>query len=219
VARSAMIRRAEPDGDVAAPPALTRADWIARGLALLISEGVDAIRITRLANDLGVTRGSFYWHFRDRADLLEALIGRWQDKNTAAIVEALDREDDLTRGILALFDAWLDAGRFDPRLDAAVRDWARRTESVRLAVETADRQRVDTIARFLDRCGYSTTEAFVRARIIYFTQVGYFALGIDETLVQRIGYLEPYFEGFTGRPLAPAVAAAYRARHLRGRDS
>jgi len=160
------------------------------------------------------TRGSFYWHFRDRADLLDALIARWQDKNSAAIVEALEPEDDLARGILALFDAWLDAGRFDPGLDAAIRDWARRTEPVRLAVEAADRQRVETIARFFERCGYPPTEAFVRARIIYFTQVGYYALGIDETLVQRIGYLEPYFEGFTGRAIDPGVAAAFRARHL-----
>jgi AcrR family transcriptional regulator len=194
---------------------LARADWIASARALLVAEGVDAVKVTRLAEALGVTRGSFYWHFADRADLLDALLAQWERQNTRAVVEAVEGALDLTGGILGLFDVWVDEARFDPALDGAVRDWARRAPKVRKAVEKADDARVRAIADLFARSGYDAAEAFIRARIIYFTQIGYYALGIRETPAQRLGYLEGYFDGFTGRKLPAEIAAAHRARHLR----
>ena len=203
------------DGAPHAGATLARTDWIRAAKALLVAEGIDAVKVTRLADALGVSRGSFYWHFQDRADLLDALLGLWERQNTRAVVDAVDAALDLTSGILGLFDVWVDADRFDPALDAAMRDWARRSAKVREAVETADDARIHGIAGLFTRSGYDPTEAFIRARIIYFTQIGYYALGIRETPGRRMSYLESYFEGFTGRKLPPAIAEAYRARHLR----
>ena len=203
-----------PTGGAAGERPMRREDWIEAGLGLLVSKGVDAVRITRLADTLGVTRGSFYWHFKDRDDLLEELIGRWLRANTAAITAAADGALDLTSGILALFETWLEAERFDPRLDSAMRDWARRSAKVRAAVQAADDERVRAIADLFARNGYADTDAFIRARIIYFTQVGYYALGIREPMAKRFHYLEAYFEGFSGQTLDPNIAAAYRAKHL-----
>jgi AcrR family transcriptional regulator len=194
---------------------LTRADWIGAARGLLIAEGIDAVKVTRLAGRLGVTRGGFYWHFADRADLLDALLDLWTGQNTRAVIDAADSALDLAGGILALFDVWVDAARFDPAFDAAMRDWARRSPKVRKAVEAADTARVEAIAELFARSGYDADDAFIRARIIYFTQVGYYALHIHETMTRRLGYLERYYESFTGRRLAPEVAAAHRARHLR----
>lgn len=205
-------RESEPEER---PGALGRADWLRAAERILVARGVEAVRITRLAEELGVTRGSFYWHFKDRSALLDALIARWQAKNTRAVIEAAEDALDLTGGILALFDVWIDVRRFDPRLDSALRDWARRSAAVRKAVEAADKARVRAIADLFARNGYQANDALVRARIIYFGQVGYYALGIRETLLERFRYLEAYFEGFTGRPLDPAIAEAYRAKHLR----
>ena len=193
---------------------LSRDDWITIGLEVLATDGIDAVRITRLAEALGITRGSFYWHFKDQADLLSALVGRWQDQNTAALVNAVDQEQDLTLGILALFDVWRDYRRFDPRVDTAMRDWARNSEEVHRAVEAADRCRMAAIARLFERAGFEPKEAFIRARVIYFTQVGYYALGVTESLTERFGYLEAYFSCFTGRNLDPGAARAYREKHL-----
>jgi hypothetical protein len=95
-----------------------------------------------------------------------------------------------------------------------MRDWARRSEQVRAAVERADEARIAAISDMFEAHGVQTVEAFIRARIIYFTQVGYYALGIEETLVQRFEYLEAYFLGFTGRKLNPDLAAIYRDKHL-----
>ena len=202
--------------DRAPEPSLGRADWIRAALDLLVGEGIDAVRITRLAETLDVTRGSFYWHFKDREDLCRALVAHWARTNTAAVLDAVSDTPGLDHGILALFDAWLDAARFDPRLDSALRDWARRSDDVRDAVEQADAKRIAAIAAMFARHGYDEAEAFIRSRIIYFGQVGYYALDIDETLEQRMKYLEPYYLGFTGRALDPDLAERYRERHLNG---
>src|SRR3546814_7876785 len=95
------------------PPRYTRTDTIFPYTTLFRS--IDSLKITRLAAALGVTRGGFYWHFRDRADLLDAVLAQWERQNTRAIVGAADAALDLTSGILALFDVWVDAERFDPR--------------------------------------------------------------------------------------------------------
>lgn len=207
------------DAKPAVEPRLNRTDWISAALRLLIDEGIDAVRITRLAETLSVTRGSFYWHFKDRGDLCDAIIAHWERTNTAAILTAVTATTSLDKGILALFDAWLDATRFEPRLDSAMRDWARRSDRVRTSVEAADEARIAAISDMFSAHGFDGTEAFIRARIIYFTQVGYYALGIDETLVQRFEYLEAYYVGFTGRPLDADLAQDYRSKYLGGPGS
>ncbi len=202
------------ESTVAAEPSLTRADWINAALELLYSEGIDAVRITRLADTLDMTRGSFYWHFKDRDDLCAALIAHWERTNTAAVLSAVTDTTSLDEGVLDLFDTWLGGLAFQPRLDSAMRDWARRSGDVHAAVEKADAARIDAIAAMFARHGVDNTEAFIRARIIYFTQVGYYAMGLDETLVQRFEYLEAYYLGFVGRDLDPNLALAYRERRL-----
>ena len=108
------------DGD-AGGGGMSRADWIGAARALLVAEGIEAVKILRLADRLGVSRGSFYWHFTDRADLLEALLALWTRQNTRAVIDAADGALDLTAGILSLFDVWVDTERFDARLKRAAR--------------------------------------------------------------------------------------------------
>lgn len=213
---SSLAEQMPRDDEATAEPRLGRADWIEAALQVLVGEGVDGLRITRLADDLAVTRGSFYWHFKDREDLLQALIGHWQRKNTAGIVSAVRDATTIDDGILALFETWLDPTRFDPRLDSAVRDWARRSDALREAIDDADRARVSAIALLFEKSGYDNPEAFIRARVIYFTQIGYYALHIEEPMAERMSYLEAYFKSFTGLEIDPEKAAAYRARHPGG---
>lgn len=190
-------------------------DWLREALNLLVSRGSNAVRITALAESLGVSRGSFYWHFKDRDALLNALIDHWRTKNTAAVVAAMNDGQMLADGILNLFAVWLHFELFDPKLDAAMRDWGRQSRKVRRAVESADEERIAAIAALFERNGFSRKLAEVRARVLYFTQVGYYAMSIEETLVERMGNLEAYYEVFTGRKLNPAMAKAFRDRHLR----
>lgn len=196
-----------------AQPRLAAADWIETALAMLKEEGLKAVQITVLAKRLNVTRGSFYWHFDSREDLLNTLLAEWRARNTDVMVEAIRDAATLDEGIIALFDVWVDHTRFDPALDQAIRDWARHDVSLREVVKSEDDARVDAIARFFTRFEYPASEAFIRARVIYFTQVSYYALCVedDESMMQRMGYLAEYFRCFTGREIDPETAEAYRA--------
>lgn len=194
-------------------PTLRRESWIEEAVRTLTDGGVDAVQITRLARRLGVTRGSFYWHFENREALLDALLAEWRARNTDVMLEALAAAETLEDGILALFAIWVDHRRFDPALDQAVRDWARRSDAVRSVVAREDDARVAAVAAFYERLGYATTEAFVRARVLYFTQVSYYALGISEPMERRLSYLGAYFRCFTGREIDPSAADAFRTMH------
>lgn len=198
-----------------AEPRLGRGDWIDAAMEALISGGVEAVRIMRLATALSVTRGSFYWHFEDRDDLLRALRMRWEQTNTPAIRNAVEGKDCLDRSILGFFDAWVMPNRFDARLDHAMRAWANLQDDIRTAVEAEDTVRINIVAKMFERFDYSPQEAFIRARILYFAQIGYYALGIKEPAAERLGYLESYYLGFTGREIDPEIASAQRDVYLR----
>ena len=83
---------------------LQRFDWLLKALEIFVAEGIDAVRITRLAQDLGVTRGSFYWHYQNREDLIDSLVSYWKDKNTAAITDSITEASSLADGIFRFFE-------------------------------------------------------------------------------------------------------------------
>ena len=193
-------------------PRLTRADWLEKALDVLVGHGVDAVRITRLADLLGVTRGSFYWHFKDRTEVLNAMIEFWDRKNTTHIVEASRRGPDLEGSVLAVFEAWLIPERFDPRLDFAIRDWARGDGRLQAIVREADRKRLDALAAMFARHGFDHAQAEIRARNIYYIQMGYYALDVQEPMSVRLSLLPTYFETYTDRKLSPEAIAAFRSK-------
>jgi CubicO group peptidase (beta-lactamase class C family) len=109
-----------------ARPPRTRADWLRAARLALLHHGVDGVRVERLARDLEVTKGSFYWHFRDRAALLEALLREWEEE-TRLLTDALKREEPSTAmpGILAeLASRNLASERGESPSDAAIFAWA-----------------------------------------------------------------------------------------------
>lgn len=198
-------------------PALGRLNWIAAALEILAPEGIDAVQITRLARRLDATRGSFYWHFKNRDDLLDCIIANWRAANSGIIAEVLNEATSLTEGVLSLFHVWVNDEQFSSQLDQAIRDWARHDGAIRAVVQGEEDDRVGAIAAFFRKHGYSKDDAFVRARVIYFTQVGYYALNIEESMTQRLDLTEPYFRTFTGRDIDAEQAAAFRDRMETGR--
>ena len=194
---------------------LGRGDWIAAALRILIAEGVDSVKVIRLADRLGVTRGSFYWHFTSRDELLATLLEAWEAKNTQAILgRARHTHRDLTSAVLDIFALWVDRALFDPGLDFAVREWARRSTTVHDAVRRADDRRVKAIAGIYRRAGMTAIDAFIRARILYFMQIGYYALDLRETIEERMRYLTPYLRGFNGEEPDESQVASFRRRYL-----
>ncbi|MDO6962512.1 TetR/AcrR family transcriptional regulator [Rhizobium alvei] len=190
----------------------TREDWLRLAIRTLIDEGIDQVKVQVLARELGVSRSSFYWFFESLPDLHKQLLEHWLRINTGPIIErALRPAPHIIRAILNVFECWVDDHLFDPKLDMAVRLWARRSETVRAVVEQADSQRVDAIAAMYRRHGYEEGEAFIRARVLYFTQIGQYALLIDESLEVRHSRLGHYLKCFSGlEPEESDIADFYR---------
>lgn len=208
--RSVIEKVSSELGEKKAQTRLSRSDWLQAAVQMLVLNGVDSVRITRLADALGVTRGSFYWHFADRTELLKALLEVWNTQNTAGIVVAASTTGGLRNRILALFETWLDPERFDPLLDLAVRDWARNDSSLEETIAGADRERLDAlIAMFADH-GFSREQSIIRARNFYYTQMGYYALRVREPLADRLSFVPTYYHTYTGEDLPSDAERAFR---------
>lgn len=199
-----------------APVSTNREDWISTALTLLVDEGAAAVKVLTLANRMGCSRSNFYWFFKDREALLSELLAHWQRRNTAAIVERASRPAvRISQGILNIFDCWADAGLFDARLDFAIREWARRSVEVAAAVRRADAERLEAIMSLFLRFGVDRRQALVRARTLYFMQLGYYALEIDETADERIALLADYVFAFCGEMPDAGDMADFIERNLR----
>lgn len=178
----------------------TQEDWLRLAMKVLIKEGVEHVKVLDLAGRLGVSRSSFYWYFHSRQDLLDQLLKRWAETNTKAIVEhAALPSASIMQGIINTAICWLNPALFDPRLDFAIREWARRSKAVHKVVVEADERRVAAIQEMFARHDYPAADAFIRARVLYFMQIGYYALDLKESLEQRIAPTAEYLRAFTGR--------------------
>ena len=198
-----------------APVSTNREDWLHTAMQILVEEGAAEVKILTVANRMGCSRSNFYWFFKDRDALLAELLGLWQAKNTAAIVERATRSvARISQGILNIFDCWANPGLFDARLDFAVREWARRSTAVADEVRRADSQRLEAITDLFARFGAGPTQAIVRARTLYFMQLGYYALDINETEDQRMALLADYVFAFCGDVPDAVDQAAFVRRNF-----
>ena len=198
---------------VRGPGRTTREDWMQIALDTLISDGVDSVKVLVLAEKLECARSSFYWYFKNRSDLLDNLLDYWQSTNTNALVRAANQSADSINFALGhLYACWVNEGNFDIRLDFAVRDWARRSGSVRRAVDISDSVRIVAIAGMFERFEYSQSESDVRARIIYFTQIGYDALDQHENIEDRTARSRDYLFCMTGQEPTEAEISALSER-------
>lgn len=195
-----------------AKPPLGKYDWLAASLSMLVDEGVEAVQITRLARKLKVSRGSFYWHFKDRDDLLKAVLAEWRAANSGVMASGLATATSLTEGVLSLFSIWVEDEQFSTRFDQAIHDWARRSDQVMQIVRLEEDKRIQAIAAFFCKHGYDDIEAFVRARVLYFTQAGYYALNIEESMTARLELLDTYYKAFTGAEIDASEASAFKSR-------
>lgn len=188
--------------------------WLDAAYDMLVEGGVEAVKVMPLAERLGVSRTSFYWHFTDRESLLSGLVQRWQAKNTGNLIARCEAPaTTITEAMLNLCDCWFDADLFDSRLEFAMRTWSLTDAKVEEAMIAADADRIAAITTVFRRFGYDGAEADTRARTLYLTQVGYIALRSSESIAVRMGRIPAYVLTFSGKAPSTAEFAAYLARH------
>jgi AcrR family transcriptional regulator len=150
---------------------MTRRDWIEAAYSALARDGERGLTITGLALRLGVTKGSFYWHFTDRAELVQAVLDRWAyvrtDEPVALRLGGASVTDPGER--LGRIHA---VGRETALVDRAMRLWAQHDPEVADAVRRADENVVGQISGCLVDLGFATEEAELRAVLMLRALVG-----------------------------------------------
>ena len=147
--------------------ALDRAAWISAALETLAAEGLDGVRVERLAQALGITKGSFYHHFKDRADLHAAMLAQWRTTMVVEIMRDLEQiTDPLQRFGQVMRLPTLDR-RADLEVELAVRLWARRDPDAEAVLHEVDALRIDFVARMLVDCGAPAETARARAILVF----------------------------------------------------
>ncbi len=164
----------EDKTNVRGPGRTNKSDWINAATQILVEEGIDQIKVLSLSNKLNCARSSFYWYFKNRSELLDSLLRHWEETNTPTIVNGAQRPAPTINMALArLHLDWLNDTKFDQALDFAIRDWGRRSPKVRKAMNENDAYRIRAITHMFCRFDFTPADAEIRARIVYFTQIGY----------------------------------------------
>lgn len=158
------------------PQTLSPTDWIQAGFRALTTGGPQAIRAEALARTLSVSKGSFYWHFKDVAALKKAMIEHWQQVATHAVISALNAKSAPPReNLMRLIDIIVD-DRKDayggPLTEAAIRDWGRYDANVASVVRGIDTARMQYVAGLIQKLGFEPEAARTKTRIFYATLIG-----------------------------------------------
>lgn len=181
---------------------LGRVIWLETARQAFVEEGTAGVEINKLAKRLGVSRGGFYWFFKSREQLLDELLSYWAQTSSVQFERILKTNPrDGTLAYRALIDLWVDESDYDPKWDAAVRDWARTSTAVLKVVQAVDTKRLVVLERIFRNMGYRSKEANIRARITYYHQVGYYALGVRESKAERQRLLPFYARVLAGKHL------------------
>ena len=157
--------------------------WLDAALDCLAREGVDRIKIERLATTLDLTKGSFYWHFKNRSALLEAMVDYWEQRqwgflNRLKTIEAANPADRLWQ-VFQFIDTK------DARHDIAIRLWSWRAEWVRRIVTDIDQARLVFLEGLFKEMGFAQEQARLRARLTYFYQVAEQNIDVQDTKSER----------------------------------
>jgi AcrR family transcriptional regulator len=141
-----------------------RNEWLEAAVAAFAEGGVDAVRVEALGRQLGVTKGSFYWHFTDRPALLGAVLDRWE-ASARALLAAGGAQPTAEARLMALLRGLARPG--DGLGDAEIFAWARRERSVAERVSVIERERIVFMRQQLSDMGAPLGDAHRRAEAAY----------------------------------------------------
>ena len=176
---------------------LTSDDWIKAAFRALTEGGVQAIRAEAIARDLNVSKGSFYWHFRDVPDLKAQMLSHWAREATEAIIAEVESHEVPADKQLRLL---VDSATDDRNLayggmltEGAIREWARFDAAAATILKSVDERRIAYVADLLGRCGFSSIRSRSGANALYGALIGLEALaagGLADLRGDLLGLLE-----------------------------
>ena len=150
---------------------LSAQDWVDLGLKTLAKSGFTALKAEPLAKAMGVSRGSFYWHFADIGAYHAAVLARWREVATEQIIAGVEAASGGDKDPLAVLLKLTFGSKL--LLEKAVRSWAANDARARAAVVAMDRRRLDYIEELLEQAGLAEEVARARAQILFWAFFGY----------------------------------------------
>jgi AcrR family transcriptional regulator len=163
--------------------------WIDAGLRALAAGGPDAVRVDVIAQELGVTRGGFYWHFPNRKAFLEEMLNTWEHRSTDEALERVEKEggdarDKVRRAGMLTFSTEL------LPIDLAVRDWARRDRSVAKRLRRVDNRRMDYLRTMIGTFIDDADDVEARGMLAFALAIGSHFIAADHGARSRKQVLE-----------------------------
>ncbi|HUJ31884.1 MAG TPA: TetR/AcrR family transcriptional regulator [Candidatus Acidoferrum sp.] len=151
-------------------PHLNPSDWIRAALNRLSADDVESVRVELLARDLRVSKGSFYWHFRDRDDLLGQVLAAWE-KAERDRLESISSEPNAPARWARFIESYADPDRI--RLELGVRSWAHCSEKAADSVANVDREKRRFIAEVLREIGFNRASAESWSQLVLLVCLGW----------------------------------------------
>ena len=148
---------------------LKRDDWIDYGLTSLSKVGFKSLRAGSLAHALGVSRGSFYWHFTNIADFELQLMNAWRERTTETVIAELENDKSAESRLTKLVGLTLSN---ELNLDKAMRSWSMEDSRANEIVAEVDNQRIIYVESLLDAIGPDNQDVALRARVLYWSCIG-----------------------------------------------
>ena len=178
---------------------LSEQQWLEQALQVLSDKGPEYLSLRRLTNILGVTTGSFYWHFKNRREFLLRLVEFWGESSTTAVAEqvkSLDgtAEQRLYELMLYIFDH--DASRYD----ATMRAWAMREPELAIPVARVEKFRLEFIRKLFREMGFKGQELLTRAHLCLAYMSSHRIILDGVSLQQRRRQLKSVLELLTAKP-------------------
>lgn len=186
---------------LARPPRLSADDWSNAALDVICEQGLAAVAIEPLARVLGVTKGSFYWHFPSRDALLEAALERWERLERETVFDKLEVVPDPAERLRALF--LLAAHEFRPHKIFSEFLKSLDHPLVQPVLQRVSKRRMDYLAESFRHAGLSDQDAAFRARLTYAAYVGF--LQLSHQLGQRMTHDE--FEAYISHLMSTLIPA------------
>lgn len=152
-------------------PRRSREEWIEAAAAALARDGVQGVRVEVLARDLDVTKGSFYWHFADRQELLDALVETWANRGTDEVIAQVESHGGTPADRLRrLWDVSSAPGHFE--FELSLREWGRRDPTVADVIRGVDERRLGYLRRLFGEHGVPPAEVEARCMLMYSLLIG-----------------------------------------------
>lgn len=165
-------------------------DWLEAAFRALTKGGPSAIKAEAIARDLGVSKGSFYWHFANVPALKSNMLSHWQEIATASVIKTLDQitetPENKLRQLISLSTSGLDDAYGGPSVEAAIRDWLRYDKDVDNVVKQVDAARIEFVEKLFQLHGLSKKQSGSYARLLYSALIGVQVLSADNLVKPKV---------------------------------